>query len=85
MHLLHKDCDHPGQSSVVFIPIINVYPGDKSCIFSTLEYLCNLANGHKTTAVVTFDQLLYWKASEIKHEVLGDFEVLCCYLEAFTC
>jgi hypothetical protein len=75
MHLLYKDCDHPGQSSVVFLPIIDMYPGDKSCIFSTLEYLCNLANGHKTTAVVTFDQPLYWKASEIKHEVPGDSQI----------
>ena len=75
MHLLHKDCDHPEQFSVVFLPIIDMYPGDKSCIFSTLEYLCFLANGHKTTAVVTFDQPLYWKASEIKHEVPGDSQI----------
>lgn len=72
MHILHKDCDHPGSTSVVFLPIIDMYSGDKSCIFSTLEYLCKLADEHKTTAVVTFDQPLYWKASEIKHEVPED-------------
>ena len=75
MHLLHKDRDHPGQSSVVFLPIIDMYPGDKSCIFSTLEYLSNLAHTHKTTAVVTFDQPLYWKASEIKYEVPQESQI----------
>ena len=62
MHMLHKDCDHPGSSSVIFLPIIDMYSGDKSCIFSTLEYLCNLADKHRSAAVVTFDQPLYWKA-----------------------
>ena len=75
MHLLRKDRDYPGQSSVVFLPIIDMYPRDKSCIFSTLEYLCNLAHTHKTKAVVTFDQPLYWKASEIKYEVLQESQI----------
>ncbi|XP_076034952.1 uncharacterized protein LOC143021402 [Oratosquilla oratoria] len=75
MHMLHKDCDHPGSSSVIFLPIIDMYSGDKSCIFSTLEYLCNLADKHRSAAVVTFDQPLYWKASEIKHEVPQDSPV----------
>ena len=75
MHMLHKDCDHPGSSSVTFLPIIDMCSGDKSCIFSTLEYLCNLADKHRSAAVVTFDQPLYWKASEIKHEVPEDSPV----------
>ena len=69
MHLLHKDCSHLGQSSVVFLPIIDMYSGDKSCIFSTLQYLCKIADDHESPAVVTFDQPLYWKASQIKHEL----------------
>jgi len=75
MHLLHKDCSHPGQSSVVFLPIIDMYSGDKSCIFSTLQYLCKIADDHKSPAVVTFDQPLYWKAFQIKHEVPADSPV----------
>jgi len=75
MHMLHKDCDHPGKSSIVFLPIIDMYSGDKSCIYSTLEYMCNIADKHKTPPIVTFDQPLYWKASEIKHEVPGDSSI----------
>ena len=37
-------CDHPGQSSIFFLPMINMYPGDKTCIYSTLLYICNLAS-----------------------------------------
>lgn len=69
MHVLHKQYDHPGQSSVVFLPMIDMYPGDKTCIFSTLEYMCNLTSKYDATPVVTFDQPLFWKASEIINEV----------------
>ncbi|XP_076063360.1 uncharacterized protein LOC143038235 [Oratosquilla oratoria] len=58
MHMLHKDCDHPGSSSVIFLPIIDMYSGDKSCIFSTLEYLCNLADKHRSAAVLKGDSVL---------------------------
>ena len=37
MHMLHNESDHPGQSSVIFLPMIDMYPGDKTCILSTLE------------------------------------------------
>ena len=37
MYLLHKGCDHPGKSDVVFLPMIDIYPGDKTCILSTRE------------------------------------------------
>ena len=57
-----------------------MYPGDKTCIFSTLEYLCKLAFEHKSPAIVTFDQPLYWKASQIKHEVPDDSPVRCVVL-----
>jgi len=45
--------------------MINVYSGDKSCIVSTLDFVCNLAMKHNLPAIVTFDQPLYWKAAEI--------------------
>ena len=65
MHILHEGSQHPGQSSVTFLPMINMYSGDKSCILSTLDFICNLAMKHKLPTIVTFDQPLYWKAAEI--------------------
>ena len=45
--------------------MIDMYPGDKTCILSTLEYLCKLAAKQNVTPIITFDQPLYWKAAEI--------------------
>ena len=65
MHLLHDECDHPGKSSIHFFPMIDMDLGDKTCIFSTLDYICKLATKHKMPAIVTFDQSLFWKAHEV--------------------
>ena len=69
MHVLNKQCEHLGKSSVVFLPMIDLYPGDKTCIVSTLEYICKLAYEQNITPVVTFDQPLFWKASDVQQEV----------------
>ena len=45
--------------------MINLYSGDKSCILSTLDFVCTLAISHNLPTIVTFDQPLYWKAAEI--------------------
>ena len=65
MHIIHKGDEHPGQSSVKYLPMIDMYSGDKTCILSTLEFICGLASKHHLAPVVTFDQPLYWKAAEI--------------------
>ena len=65
MHILHQANQQPGESSVVFLPMTNMYSGDKSCILSTLEFICNLAMKHKLPTIVTCDQPLYWKTAEI--------------------
>ena len=65
MHILHQRSQHPGLSSVKFLPMINIYSGDKSCIVSILDFICNLAMKHNLPTIVTFDQPLYWKAAEI--------------------
>ena len=69
MHVLHTDCEYPSQSTIAFLPMVDMYPGDKTCILSTLQYICNLASKHNAPPVFTFDQLLFWKASQIKDEV----------------
>ena len=35
MHIIHQGLEHPGQSSVVFLPMIDLNSGDKMCILST--------------------------------------------------
>ena len=65
MHILHQGTQHPGQSSVTFLPMIDMYSGDKTCILSTLDFICNLTMKHNLPTIVTFDQPLYWKAAEI--------------------
>ena len=65
MHILHQGSQHPGKSSVKFLPMISMYSGDKPCIVSTLDFVCNLAMKHNLPTIVTFNQPLYWKAAEI--------------------
>lgn len=65
MNIIHQGLEHPGQSSVVFLPMIDLYSGDKTCILSTLDFICDLAIKHNAPPIITFDQPLYWKAAEI--------------------
>ncbi|KAJ6661273.1 hypothetical protein lerEdw1_015410 [Lerista edwardsae] len=65
MHLMHKGHTHPGKSSITFLPMIDMAPGDRTCIVSTLHFILKVAEKHQFSAVVTFDQPLYWKASEV--------------------
>lgn len=53
---------------MVFLPMIDLSPSDPSCIFSTMLFVSDQALQHKKTAILTFDQPLYWKAYEIKAE-----------------
>ena len=72
MHLLHKECEYPGKSSVQFLPMIDMNPADKTCILSTLDYMCSLSSKHNMPTIITFDQPLFWKASEIVNSVPDD-------------
>ena len=65
MHIIHQGQEHPGQFFVVFLPMIDSYSGDKTCILSTLNFICDLAIKYHVPPIITFDQPLYWKAAEI--------------------
>jgi 5'-3' exonuclease len=65
MHVIHQGYAHPGQSSILYLPMIDMHPGDRNCILSTLEFISNLASRHHIPPILTFDQPLYWKAKEI--------------------
>ena len=49
--------------------VLTTISGEKPCILSTLQYICNLASKLNAPPVVTFDQQLFWKASQINDEV----------------
>lgn len=65
MHILHHRETHPGKSSVQFLPMVDMYSGDETCIFSTLNFVSGLSKRYGIPTVVTLDQPLFWKASEI--------------------
>jgi hypothetical protein len=64
MQMLHTG-QYPGQSSVLFLPMIDMNPSDPSCIYSTLKFVISQARFHGVTPILTFDQPLYWKALSI--------------------
>ena len=57
--------EFPGQSSVIFMPMIDMNPSDMSCIYSTLKFVAKQSDKLQVTPVITFDQPLYWKAYTI--------------------
>ena len=71
MQMVHVG-ENPGQSSVTFLPMIDMNPSDMSCIFSTLSFISDHAKKYNQTPIVTFDQPLYWKALMIIHHGHAD-------------
>ena len=61
MEFVHNG-SHPGKSSVIFLPMIDMNPSDPSCIYSTLHYVANHARKFNSTPILTLDQPLWWKA-----------------------
>ena len=66
MQTAHTSDRHPGKSSVVFMPMIDMKPTDPSCILSTMKFVAKEAKDYGHTPILTFDQPLYWKALEIQ-------------------
>ena len=52
MKIIHQGSQHPGQSSATFLPMIDLYSGDKTCILSRLDFFCNLAMKHNLPLIV---------------------------------
>jgi len=63
---------HPGQSTVMFLPMIDMDPTDITCIYSTLSFICDQASRYEVSPIVTFDQPLYWKALTITQQEAED-------------
>ncbi|WAR20763.1 hypothetical protein MAR_014737, partial [Mya arenaria] len=64
MQMLQKG-EYPGKASVIVMPMIDLDPGDLSCIYTTLLFVENHATRYAVTPILTFDQPLYWKAFNV--------------------
>ena len=62
MQIFHRGIFNPGKSAQLFLPMIDLAPSNPTCARSTLEYLCDMAAQHNVTAMITFDQQLFWIA-----------------------
>ena len=49
------------QSSVLFLPMIDLPASDMSCVYSTLSFVKKESKKYGVTPVCTFDQPLWWK------------------------
>ena len=59
---------HPGQSTIMFLPMIDMDHTDTTCIYSSLSFICDQASRYEVSPIVTFDQPLYWKALTITQQ-----------------
>ena len=58
---------HPRAASMLFLPMIDMNPGNLNCIFSTQQFLCNHACHYNVKPIITFDEPLWLKS----HQVIG--------------
>ena len=64
MQMVHTG-EYPEQSSVLFLPMIDMDPSNMSCVHSTLQFICQHASRHGITPIITFDQPLWWKSLQV--------------------
>ena len=73
--------NHPGPSSICFMPMIDQKSTDISCIATTLNFvLCKQASRFGKTPMITFDQHLYWKAMTIQSSVESEDPIKKCLI-----
>eukprot|EP00794_Sanderia_malayensis_P020950 gene20950-23000_t len=65
MQMVHNG-EHPGQSSIIFMPMIDMKSSDESCIMSTMHFVAEQAERYNMSPILTFDKPLYWKGIEIQ-------------------
>lgn len=78
------------KSKIVALPFINLSPSDPSTIYTALEFaLSETRKSHQQSCIVTFDQPLFQKASEIVYAKempiilrLGGFHLLMSFMGA---
>ena len=79
---------YPSESKIMFLPIIDISPTDPICIYTTLDFVIDQAKSlNIRTPVLTFDQPLWLKATEIANcksmnvvLILGDFHLMMSFM-----
>ena len=56
--ILHDEMQYSGESSAMFLTIMNLYPSDPSCIYTAVQFVSSLAKQYDATLILTFDQPL---------------------------
>ena len=46
---------YPGESSVAFMPMIDLKANDETCIFSTMHFIVGQGNKYHVDPTLTFD------------------------------
>ena len=54
--------EYSGKSDIVFLPMIDLNPSDKSCIYSTINFVSRHYRKYGVVPILTFDLPLLWKA-----------------------
>ncbi len=75
MQMVHKEGNHPGKSSMLFLPMLDMAPGDTTCLYSTMMYVVEHAARYNVTPILTFDQPLWLKALTIQESSTADSPV----------
>ena len=65
MQLVYRG-SHPGRSSYMCLPLIDMDPTNIYCMYSTLKFISTHASKYDVIPVVTFDQPQYWKAEGVQ-------------------
>lgn len=84
---------HPPKSNIKMLPIININPSDPTCIYSTLLFVIDQSKKlNVETPSITFDQPLWYKATDIVIEKslkivvhLGGFHTLMSFVGSIGC
>jgi hypothetical protein len=61
---------HPGKSSMLFLLMLDIEPGDITCIYSTMMYVSEHVAHYNAAPGLTFHQPLWFKAQWYKISVL---------------
>jgi len=53
---------YPGKSTIVVLPMIDLDPGNPTCVYSTLWYMSDLARKYNITPILTYHPPLWYMA-----------------------
>ena len=65
--------------------MLDLNPGDMSCVYSTLEFIASQAQKNNFTPIMTFDQPLYLKALTVINSERADSDLKSIILRLGTC